>query len=141
MSRGMRTIRVVALATLAACGSAAPPATAADAGACAPGETANVMLVTEDGLTLQGDFYATGAVGGPGAVLLHMIPPQWNRTSYPRAFIDELVASGISVLNLDRRGAGGSAGVAVDAYLGPNGKLDVEAAVGYLAAHACAIDP
>lgn len=69
-----------------------------------------------------------------------MIPPDNTRANYPRALIDALVARGVTVLNLDRRGAGGSQGVAVDAYEGPKGKLDAKAAVAFLRHHPCAID-
>ena len=45
------------------------------------------------------------------------------------------------MLNVDRRGAGASGGVAMDAYLGPKGKLDASAAQAFLRAHPCAPDP
>ena len=97
-----------------------------------------VTLTTSDGVALEGDLHTTGVQQGPAAVLLHMIPPGNNRSNYPLEFITKLTAAGIAVLNLDRRGAGNSGGVAMDAYTGPNGKLDAEAAVAFLQAHECA---
>jgi pimeloyl-ACP methyl ester carboxylesterase len=98
-------------------------------------------LTTDDGISLEADLSTTGKRSAPGAVLLHMIPPSNDRTNYPAAFVSALVARGISVLNVDRRGAGGSAGDAKDAYLGPKGRLDAKAAIAFLLAHPCAIDP
>ena len=111
------------------------------AGGCTAidGEVTN--LVTDDGVTLEADLYTTGNKGGPGVVLLHMIPPSNDRSNYSAAFISKLTAAGLNVLNVDRRGAGKSAGVAKEAYQGPNGKLDAKAAVAFLTGHACAIDP
>ena len=43
-----------------------------------------------------------------------------------------LVDAGISVLNVDRRGAGGSTGIAVEAYEGEGGLRDMEAAMRFL---------
>lgn len=99
-----------------------------------------VTFDTDDGVTLEAAFFAQGTVGGRGLVLLHMIPPFNTRANYSRPVIDGLVAQGFSVLNVDRRGAGGSGGVAEDAYTGPNGRLDAKAAVDFLAAHDC-VDP
>jgi dienelactone hydrolase len=70
-----------------------------------------------------------------------MIPPQHDRTNYPVAFRELLVAQGFTVLNVDRRGAGGSGGNATDAYKGPNGKLDAAAAVAFLSTLPCPPDP
>jgi hypothetical protein len=124
-------------------GAAANDATSSPAlsGRCTAGGPTLVSLTTDDGLTLKGDLYTTGTVGGPGAVLLHMQPPDNTRANFSRAFIDKLVARGVTVLNLDRRGAGDSQGVAEQAYEGPKGTLDAKAAVAFLRGHACAIDP
>jgi pimeloyl-ACP methyl ester carboxylesterase len=124
----------------AAGGGAAGTGGSAGASACAAG-TSIVSFETDDGVQLEADFAVTGTTGGPGAVLLHMIPPSNDRTNYPPAFISALLDKGISVLNVDRRGAGNSGGVALDAYQGDKGKLDVKAAVLFLTAGACAIDP
>jgi alpha-beta hydrolase superfamily lysophospholipase len=99
-----------------------------------------VKLTTDDGVSLEADLHTTGKARGPAAVLLHMIPPANDRRNYPAAFVSALVTRGISVLNVDRRGAGGSSGDAMQAYLGPKGKLDAKAAVAFLVAHPCAID-
>lgn len=99
-----------------------------------------VHFDTTDGVTLEADLRTTGAAGAPAVVLLHMIPPSNDRHNYPPAFIDALISRGIDVLNVDRRGAGGSTGIATEAYTGPNGRLDASAAIAFLAAHACAID-
>jgi len=69
-----------------------------------------------------------------------MIPPHHDRSNYPKAFIDALVAKGFTVLNVDRRGAGKSKGVAKEAYEGPKGVLDAQAARDTLAKHACRFD-
>ncbi len=92
-----------------------------------------VSMPTSDGLTLQADHCPAGVDGAPVVVLLHMIPPHHDRSNYPPAFRQALQEAGFSVLNLDRRGAGGSQGVAKEAYTGPKGKLDVAAARAFLA--------
>jgi pimeloyl-ACP methyl ester carboxylesterase len=114
--------------------SDAPVATRCDAGPTV------VKLVTSDGIALEAELTTTGRPAGPAVILLHMIPPTNNRTNYATSIVSALVAKGISVLNVDRRGAGGSEGVAKDAYLGPKGALDAKAAVDFLGAHACAFD-
>lgn len=130
----------------------APDAGADDAGAddagpgdagfgCAIAEPTVVTFTTDDGLMLEGDLYLSGQPDGASAVLLHMIPPSNDRSNYPRAFIDALVQRCITVLNVDRRGAGGSEGVATDAYLGPNGSLDAKGAIEFLLALPSSPDP
>jgi pimeloyl-ACP methyl ester carboxylesterase len=104
-----------------------PPAPAAPA---TPAGPEVVHLVTSDQVTLEADWY--DAPGNRGVVLLHMIPPQNDRTTWPRSFIDGLVSDGAGVLVLDRRGAGKSGGVAKDAYEGPSGALDMDAAARFL---------
>lgn len=93
-----------------------------------------VTLSTRDGVDLVGDYYPAADAGSPGVVLLHMIPPNWDRTSWPDDFISALSGAGYSVLAIDRRGAGDSGGVAEDAYEGEWGRYDVEAAASLLAA-------
>lgn len=90
-----------------------------------------VNLTTRDGVDLVADTYQ-GAADAPGVVLLHMIPPANDRTNWPTDFIGELQDRGWWVIVPDRRGAGESGGVAQEAYTGPNGRYDVEAAVGWL---------
>ncbi len=88
-----------------------------------------VELETQDGVTLVADYYPHAESNAPSVVLLHMIPPSWDRTSWPESFITDLGEAGFTVINVDRRGAGDSEGRATDAYDGPKGKYDVEAAV------------
>ncbi len=101
----------------------------ADTGAVPEGEV--VHVTTEDGVELEGDYYGNHA-GAEAVLLLHMIPPTYDRTTWPLDFIETLRADGYAVLALDRRGAGNSGGVAKDAYEGPNGVLDAYAAVDLL---------
>jgi pimeloyl-ACP methyl ester carboxylesterase len=93
-----------------------------------------VALTTEDGVALEADYYPADHGGAPAYVLLHMIPPNWDRTSWPLEFIAALQDGGASVIVPDRRGAGGSEGDAVDAYEGEKGKYDVAACVDLLVA-------
>lgn len=149
---------LVALACASACRESQEPAGAggisgmAGAGAWAgtsgsggsvacPSTPAVVSVITDDGVKLQADDHPTGESLGPSVVLLHMSPPQSDRTSYPAAFIDALVKQKIRVLNLDRRGAGASEGQPEQAYLGENGKLDAKAAVTHLLSGECGVDP
>lgn len=99
-----------------------------------------VRLTTDDGVTLEADLHRTAEIGGPVALLVHEIPPRYDRKRYPARFIDALLLRGVSVLNLDRRGAGGSGGVAREAYRGPKGWLDVKAARDFLASYPCKLD-
>ena len=90
-----------------------------------------VTVPTADGVTLAGDYYGNAA-GAEAVLLLHMIPPTYDRTTWPVEFTETLRDDGYAVLALDRRGAGESGGVAEDAYEGPAGVLDAEAAVALL---------
>ncbi len=116
---------------------------AADSGqtnpACKAAGKTVVSFSTDDSVKLEADLYLGGGTNAPAVVLLHMVPPSFDRTSYPKAFIDALTKRGLTVLNLDRRGGGKSGGVAAEAYSGPKGKLDAKAAYAFLAAHACPI--
>jgi len=114
---------------------------AGGSGPSCPQTTEVVHFVTDDGVTLEADEHTTGEAMGPAVVLLHMIPPANDRSNYPPDFIEALLAKKIRVLNVDRRGAGASGGVAEDAYLGPNGKLDAKAAVAFLTQGECGADP
>ena len=113
-------------------------AMASDAGCVLPAARV-VSFSTEDGLMLEADHYPVAA-GSPAAVLLHMIPPSNTRANYPSSFIEALYCRGITVLNVDRRGAGGSEGDPVDAYEGPDGVLDAKGAVEWLLAEELAPD-
>lgn len=90
-----------------------------------------VQLQTDDGLCLAADLIRAEP-GAPAVVLLHMTPLSWDRGSWPTAFLDELAAAGAWVLNVDRRGAGGSEGEPEDAFFGEGGRLDVAAAAARL---------
>jgi len=92
------------------------------------------VLNTRDGVVLEADLYLQKP-GAPGVVLLHMIPPHYERSSWPVSFLDGLVEQGYSLCVVDRRGAGQSKGVAKEAYEGPKGRYDVEACVKRLAKH------
>jgi len=112
-----------------------------NAGTCEAGGPEIVTFPTDDGLTLEADFYPAGTVGGPGVVLLHMTPAgNHDRDNYPPEFIAELTSRGLTVLNVDRRGAGASEGNGTDAFTGPLGALDAKGAYDFLTSHACAID-
>lgn len=100
----------------------------------APPGSGVITLTTSDGVALEADYYPSETAGAPGVVLLHMIPPSNDRTNWPTSFVHHLNTEGYAVLVVDRRGAGGSDGVAKDAYEGPNGKLDVAACAEKLAA-------
>ncbi len=95
-----------------------------------------VEVPTSDGLKLSGDLCRARGTGGPVVILLHMIPPHHDRTNYPEDFRLMLAETGMTVLSIDRRGAGKSGGVAKEAYTGPKGKLDVAAALAFLAERA-----
>lgn len=111
---------------------------AEDAGCVLP-ESQVVQFTTDDALMLEADYYPVAA-GSPAAVLLHMIPPGNTRANYPVSFREALYCRGITVLNVDRRGAGGSEGDPVDAYEGPNGVLDAKGAFEWLLAQELAPD-
>jgi hypothetical protein len=99
---------------------------------------ADQQIQTEDGINLIADVYTTGEVGAPGVVLLHMIPPGNSKSNFPESFITALTDKGLNVINVNRRGAPGSEGMALDAYSGPLGKWDARAGVDFLVNHACA---
>jgi len=93
-----------------------------------------VTVPTSDGLNLAAD-HCPAKDGSPVVVLLHMIPPHNDRTNFPVSFRAMLVEAGIEVLNLDRRGGGDSQGDAKQAYTGPHGVKDVQAALDWLSTH------
>lgn len=92
-----------------------------------------ITLETRDGVTLEADYLPAPTEGAPAVVLLHMIPPSNTRADWPASFRDQLTAKGWSVLAVDRRGAGGSGGIASEAYTGEKGRYDVEACAKRLA--------
>lgn len=85
-----------------------------------------ITLEARDGTKLEADYYPQSEPS-PALVLLHMIPPSNDRSTWPTSFIDAMFDLGFTVLVVDRRGAGGSEGDPVDAYNGPKGRTDVEA--------------
>ena len=151
-----RLASVLLALTLFGCESAAasPDAGPSDAGPpdagppdAGPGCVATVdfpdavSFETDDVVTIAADLYIPATRNGGAIVLVHMVPPFNRRTNYPTELIEGLTSRGLVVLNIDRRGAGDSGGVAEEAYIGPNGKLDVKAAVDFLLAHPCAPSP
>lgn len=112
-----------------------PPPPPPDAAGCV-----KVTVPTTDGLNLAADHCKAKQDGAPAVVLLHMIPPHHDRTNYPVELRAALVEAGFEVLNLDRRGAGDSQGDPKEAYTGPKGKLDVQAALDWLRSNSTA-DP
>lgn len=93
-----------------------------------------ITVDTRDGVTLEADYLPSATEGAPAIVLLHMIPPSNTRADWPQDFQQALSEQGWTVVAVDRRGAGGSGGSAVDAYQGEAGKYDVEAVVNKLVA-------
>jgi hypothetical protein len=96
----------------------------------APAECEVVRFKTSDSVELEADW-CPAKDGAPLLVLMHMIPPHHSRANYPASVRSTWRAAGFSVLNVDRRGGGESGGQAKDAYTGPNGKLDVAAALAF----------
>jgi hypothetical protein len=88
-----------------------------------------IQLTTSDGVDLVADYYPSETEGASAVILLHMIPPNWDRTSWPDTFISALGDKGWAVIVPDRRGAGDSGGLASEAYTGAKGKYDAEACV------------
>ena len=117
--------------------ASAPPATPAPnqddqpSTNCTTSDGTEVNIDTVDGETLAATWYQVNEKPQGTAVLLHMIPPGNTRANYPSEFIDALNQRCLNVLNVDRRGAGGSSGDPVAAYTGPNGVHDAEAAVAF----------
>jgi pimeloyl-ACP methyl ester carboxylesterase len=92
-----------------------------------------VQLTTRDAVTLEADLYEATSAARPGLVLVHMDPSSGShRSNWPGEFLQLLVDSDWNVLVLDRRGAGGSGGVATDAFETTKGAYDIEAAVLFL---------
>ncbi|CAN0456246.1 unnamed protein product, partial [Ectocarpus fasciculatus] len=88
-----------------------------------------ISLETRDGVALVADYYPAEAAGASALLLLHMNPSGgFTRADWPSDLIGPFVDDGWTVLNLDRRGSGGSDGAARDAHTGEWGRYDVEAA-------------
>jgi len=119
---------VIWLVGLLAC---SPSTTETDDGIEMP-EGGVITVLTEDDVSITADYYPASMTGRPAVVLLHMIPPNFDRSSWPADFITELHDNDWNVLVPDRRGAGDSEGTAVDAYEGDGGRMDVAALVSQL---------
>ncbi len=113
---------------------------AADEGCGTDWEVVN--FGTEDGVILEADWKPAANANAGAVILFHMIPPSNDRTGYPLRVRDAFAAEGVAVLNVDRRGAGGSSGNFEDAYIGLGGLFDMQAAVAYVldAARECDVD-
>ncbi|MCO4773961.1 MAG: hypothetical protein KDA24_28265 [Deltaproteobacteria bacterium] len=96
-------------------------------------DEAVVEIATTDGVTLTADYRPAASEERGAVVLFHMIPPGNDRSGFPVEVRDAIAARDLTVLNVDRRGAGGSDGIAEEAYEGDGGRLDMEAAVRFLA--------
>lgn len=101
-----------------------------------------MRFTTSDDVQLAADLWPGDTAGAPAVVLLHMAPPSNDRAGYPKRVRSALQSNGWTVLNVDRRGAGGSGGEAEEATAEPQARLDVEAAVRFLLdpARDCAVD-
>ncbi|MCP4500799.1 MAG: hypothetical protein GY822_12630 [Deltaproteobacteria bacterium] len=98
------------------------------------GEAEVVRFTTSDDVELVADYIPPSEPGRGVVVFFHMIPPSNDRTGFPLRVRESFSALGLGVLNVDRRGAGDSAGVALEAYEGPTAGLDVEAALRFVLA-------
>ena len=107
------------------------------------GDEVVVELTTADAVTLRADLLPAAAAGQGAVVLFHMKPPGYHRGNWPPHVRAAIGAEGVTVLNVDRRGAGESEGTAEEAYEGPGALRDMEAAVRLLTDDAlgCAVDP
>lgn len=136
-------MRLAMLATFPILLTACPSAPADPSTLPCESDEVVVELSTSDGLLLAADYQPAATQSRGAVVLLHMIPPSNDRTSYPPEVRAAIVEGDLSVLNVDRRGAGASEGIAQEAYEGPGGLLDVEAAIRFLVNPAlpCPVDP
>ena len=99
-----------------------------------------VKFKTSDNVELEADYWQASKEGQGVVVLFHMVPPTFNRTSYPQRVRKAIHDMGLNVLNVDRRGAGNSGGTASQAYTGLTARLDMEAALRFLGRAACGFD-
>ncbi|MFK7927925.1 MAG: hypothetical protein AB8H79_07035 [Myxococcota bacterium] len=126
-------MRIISLLILAACAGGTDTPGETDktddtevSGWTAP-EAGVISLTTRDSVVLEADYLPAATEGASAVILLHMIPPNATRADWPAAFRTDLADNGWSVIAVDRRGAGGSGGVASEAYTGEKGRYDVEA--------------
>lgn len=101
-----------------------------------------VSFETQDGVVLKADLQPAASPDRGAVVLFHMIPPTFDRKSWPKRVRDAIRELDLTVLNVDRRGAGASEGNPEDAYFGIGGRRDAEAAVAFLLSGAgtCGVD-
>lgn len=94
-----------------------------------------VHFSTSDGVRLTADLFPAAGTGGPAVILLHMNPEGNDNTNFPPELIERLSSMSLTVLNVNRRGAGGSEGNARDAFEGPSGVEDAIAAQSFVVEH------
>ena len=101
-----------------------------------------VTFETRDGVDLVGDYLPATSANRGAIVLFHMAPADHDRSDWPTDIRAAFGDRDLNVLNVDRRGAGESAGNATDATQGIMARLDVEAAADFLtdAARVCPVD-
>jgi alpha-beta hydrolase superfamily lysophospholipase len=130
--------------SLLACGAApdeAPPPAETTSGVCEATDDV-VTFETQDGVMLTADLQPAASANRGAVVLFHMIPPSNDRSGWPKRVRNAMNDLDLTVLNVDRRGAGDSEGDPQDAYLGIGGRRDAEAAVSFLLSGAgtCGVD-
>jgi hypothetical protein len=134
MTRKFLLLALVSIAALLLSGCQERPTDDDDTGgevSCGDDE-AVVHFDTEDGETLEADYWPADATGAPSVALFHMNPVDFDRSGYPQRVRQGIQELGVNVLNVDRRGAGGSTGSTDEATIGPGAAADVRAAVTYL---------
>ncbi len=102
-----------------------------------------VRFNTQDDVGLEADLQPAASGNRGAVILLHMIPPDNDRTGWKKSVRNSLNDLDLTVLNVDRRGAGGSGGDPLESYEGVGGRRDAEAAVSFLLSGAgtCGVDP
>lgn len=144
-ARALTIPLIAALLTAPACrpGVAETPTPTHAVDDCGAPEGVVQIQYDDAGFEWTADWWPAAAPTAPAVLLLHMIPPHYDRSSYPQRVRQRLHDQGWAVLNVDRRGAGDTPGVPEDAYIGPGGLQDVSASVNFLvsAAGRCHADP
>ncbi|MCB9682378.1 MAG: hypothetical protein H6733_13000 [Alphaproteobacteria bacterium] len=130
------------LVLLGACGTATTDVAVDDGPEACGSDDRVVSFLTSDRVQLVADWWPAASADAPVLVLFHMNPVSFDRTGYPPRVRKALHDEGWAVLNVDRRGAGDSAGKAEDATTGPGALADAEAAVRFALdpARTCAVD-
>jgi len=106
------------------------------------GDEVVVDISTSDDVSLKADLWPASEPDKGAVVLFHMIPPTYQRSDWPQHVRAALHELGVTVLTVDRRGAGESGGVALEAYEGPGALQDMEAALRFLtdSSQGCSVD-